>query len=144
MKDSSMLNRIILATTVLAGLAFSAEAQVANISTTAASSWPSFNLTTGMQNASPTTYFSNDGDTMLVLRGGGTATTATIITQATSLYQAGYGSAPLVSQTVSIPSATYVLVGPFPPGRWNTAYGTVGVSMSSVTGVSATAYSQSQ
>ncbi|MBY5594104.1 hypothetical protein [Rhizobium leguminosarum] len=93
----------------------------------------------GMQNAATSTYFSNTGETLLVVKGGGTTVTATLKTQATSISQNGYGSATLSDVAVSIPSASVVVMGPFPPARWNNQYGLVGVSMSAVTGVSATA-----
>ncbi len=119
-------------------------AQVANVSTTAASSFNSLNLTTGMVSAISNTYFTNDGDTGLLIKGGGSAVTATIITQATSISQAGYGSTALTSLVVPVPANAYVYVGPFPTGRWNTQFGTVAVSFTSVTGVSVSAISQSQ
>lgn len=140
-----MIRTLLASTAFAALLVASAAAQVANISTTAASTWASYNLTSGLQNATATTYFSNDGATMLVVKGGSSAVTATVITQAQSMSQAGYGSAPLSNLVVSIPANSTVLIGPFPPARWNTPiYGTVGVSFTSVTGVSATAFSQAQ
>jgi hypothetical protein len=121
-------------------LPFAALAQSANISRTdMGPSTTSANLTTGLQNAQTSTFFQNDGETLLAIRGGGTAVTATIKTQKDSLSKEGYGTVALTDQVVSIPSATLIIAGPFPTGRWNTTAGTVGVSMSAVTGVSATA-----
>lgn len=121
-----------------------ANAQVANISTTAASSFTGLNLTTTMQNASPTTAFSNDGDTVLTIKTGATPVTATLVTQATQMSQDGYGNVGLTNQVVSVPANSYVLVGPFPQGRWNTPQGTVLVSLTSVSGVSVSAVSVAQ
>ena len=131
---------------ILCGLPLASHAQVANISTTGVSSFNTsgFNLTTGMVSAISNTYFSNDGDTGLLIKGGGSAVTATIVTQATQMSQAGYGTTALSNLIVSIPASSYVYIGPFPQGRWNTVYGTVQVSLTSVTGVSLTALSQSQ
>ncbi|MGO7756816.1 hypothetical protein ACC761_06525 [Rhizobium ruizarguesonis] len=116
-----------------------ANAQTApNISTTDITT-AGINTASGLQAASPTTYFSNTGDALLVVKGGGTTVSATLKTQATSLYQDGYGSTPLSDVTVSIPSASIVVMGPFPQGRWNNQYGLVTVSFTSVVGVSASA-----
>lgn len=138
--------KLALASAALLAFAMPVKAQVANISTTLASSFATggFNLNTGMVSAISNTYFTNDGDTALIIRGGGTPVTATIVTQAGSISQAGYGSVPLSNLVVSIPSATYVMVGPFPQGRWNTQFGTVAVSLTSVSGISLTAVSQAQ
>jgi hypothetical protein len=98
------------------------------------------NSSSGLQNASTSTYFSNTGETLLVVRGGGTTVTATINSAATSVNTQAYGPIALTSPTVSIPSGSVVVFGPFQPGRYNIA-GTnlVGVSFTSVTGVSVTA-----
>ncbi|MVO95081.1 hypothetical protein [Rhizobium leguminosarum] len=124
---------------VALGLGQAAFAQsVPNISTTDITT-AGFNTASALQAASPTTYFSNTGDALLVVKGGGTTVSATLKTQATSLYQDGYGSTPLSDVTVSIPSASIVVMGPFPQGRWNNQYGLVTVSFTSVVGVSASA-----
>lgn len=133
---------IVTAFAVLAFLICSAvtgHAQTApNVSTTEIST-AGINTGLALQNASPNTYFQNDGSTLLAIKGGGSPVTATIITQATSINQQGYGSAPLTDQTVSVPANAVIVVGPFPEGRWNNQYGLVRVSFTSVTGVSASA-----
>jgi hypothetical protein len=119
-------------------------AQVANVSATAASSFTGLNLTTTMQNASPTTAFSNDGQSMLMVKTGATATSATLVTQATQMSQSGYGLVTLTNQIVFVPANSYILMGPFPQGRWNTQQGTVVVTFSAVTGVSVSIVSVAQ
>lgn len=132
-----MKSRILLACTALVALSGIAQAQVANISTTDAVV-TGVNTGAGMQNAATSMWFANDGETLLVLKGAATAVTATIKTQATQMSQAGYGTVSLTDQTVSVPSSSVVIAGPFPTGRWNTGFGTVAVSMSAISGVSAT------
>ncbi|MEZ5781156.1 MAG: hypothetical protein R3D70_05850 [Rhizobiaceae bacterium] len=135
--------RTLTATTALAFVAAVASiapalAQTANLTATTVSINGS-NVTGLLANASPTMYVPNDGRTMLVLRGGGTAVTATVVTQKTGLFKEGYGNITIGNESVSVPSGSVVVVGPFPPGRFNTTGGNVAVSMSSVVGVSATA-----
>lgn len=109
-----------------------------NISTTDITT-AGLNATTGLQNASGVTYFANNGETLLLVKGGGTTVTATINSVATSVNTQGFGPIVLTSPTVSIPSGSIIVLGPFPPGRYNSQYGLVGVSFTSVTGVSASA-----
>ncbi|WP_322884174.1 hypothetical protein U8C35_06485 [Sinorhizobium medicae] len=138
MKNLKLFYAALLTTTALTFFAAEAEAQVANVTpTTVAISGT--NVTGLLANASGVMYVPNDGRSLLVLRGGGTAVTATVVTQKTGLFKEGYGNIPLSNETVSVPSASTVLVGPFPAGRFNTNTGVVAISMSSVTGVSATA-----
>ncbi|MET4294714.1 hypothetical protein ABIB06_006547 [Bradyrhizobium sp. LB8.2] len=135
----STFRQLLFAATALVAL-FSADvqAQAATVSTTDLS--VTGLALTGMQNAASTNYFTNDGYSALLIKGGGSAVTATIVTQATQMTQSGYGTVTLSDQTVSIPSATYVITGPFPVGRWNnTTSSTVRVNMSGTAGVSLTA-----
>ena len=134
------IKRIVLITASLGiALASSAQAQSApNISTTDITT-SGLSASTGLQNAVSNTYFVNDGRTLLIVKGGGSAVTGTAVTQAGTISQAGYGTVSLTNQTFSVPSGAVVVVGPFPQGRWNNAYGNVAVSFTSVTGVSATA-----
>lgn len=113
-------------------------AQTANISTTELTTG-GFNTGLLMQDAVSNTYFRNDGYTVLALKGGSSAVTATLVTAATSMSKAGYGAVSLENEVVSIPANATVLVGPFPTARWNSQYGTVHVSLTSVAGVSASA-----
>lgn len=113
-------------------------AQTANISTTELTT-DGFNTGLSMQDAVSNTYFRNDGYTLLAIKGGSSAVTATLVTAATSLTKAGYGAVALENEVVSIPASAMVLIGPFPTGRWNTQAGTVHVSLTSVAGVSASA-----
>ncbi|MBZ9674553.1 hypothetical protein [Mesorhizobium sp. ES1-1] len=138
------MKKLLLVTTGLSLFVASVFAQAANISTTAASSFNILNLTTSMTTAISNTYFTNDGDTMLVVKTGATGISATAKTQAQTMSQAGYGSVPLTDLTVAVPANTYALIGPFPQGRWNTPQGTVQVQLTSTTAVSVSAISQSQ
>ncbi len=140
------LSRLLLAVGIGAalGIVSAAFAQVANVSTTAASTFVGLNVTTTAQNASPTTAFSNDGQSMLLIKTGATATSATLVTQATQMSQSGYGLVTLSNQTVFVPANSYMLVGPFPQGRWNTQQGTVIVSFTSVVAVSVSIVSVAQ
>lgn len=98
-----------------------------------------------MQNASPTTSFSNDGYTMLVIKTGASAVSATLKTQAQSISQNGYGTTALSDIPLAIPANSVVLAGPFPQARWNTSQGTVNVTITpTVAGVSVSAVSQAQ
>lgn len=130
------MKKLLLATTALA-FATTAHAGTANISSTELSV-SGFNTAASMQNASPTMYLSNDGRSILALKGGASAVTATIVTGATSISKPGFGTVTLSDQTVSVPASAVVLIGPFPRGRWNNSDGLVRVSMTSVVGVSAT------
>lgn len=94
------------------------------------------NVTANSTNAATSTYFENDGQTLLSIRTGASATTATIVTAQSSTYLSGYGNLSLANQVVSVPANSHVLIGPFPVQRWNTVYQTVGVSLSNVTAVS--------
>lgn len=138
------MKNILIILALLAGLSVEAKAQVANISTTAASSFNGFNFNTAMQSAVSNTYFTNDGSTLFFVRNPGTAVTATVVTQATTMSQAGYGQVTLSNLVVPIPASGTVAIGPFPQGRWNTQFGTVYVSFTSVVGVSASAISVAQ
>jgi hypothetical protein len=116
-----------------------AMAQTQNISRTDVA-LSGLNLTTTYQNAPGVIYFPNDGKTLLSLQNtSGGAVTATVVTKATSMSRDGFGSVTLSNQTVSVPNNARMLVGPFPVIRWNQSGSLVQVSMSSVTGVSATA-----
>jgi hypothetical protein len=129
-------NLILTGTLVAAPLA--AFAQTATVSRTDLTS-SGQNITTGLQNQSGNIYFQNDGYTFVVIRNGnGTAVTATALTQKTSVQKPGFGTITLSDQSISIPSASTVLVGPFPTGRWNLSSGLGRISMSTVTGISAT------
>jgi hypothetical protein len=131
-------------TSMLAAVPLSPYAQTApNVSTTDIST-AGYNTSNTLQNASPTIYMSNNGETLLVVKGGAAAVTATLKTQATSISQNGYGSTPLSDVNVSVPAGAVVVVGPFPTGRWNNQYGLLQVSMSSVVGISATGLSVPQ
>ncbi|WP_442577863.1 hypothetical protein ACSBOB_20160 [Mesorhizobium sp. ASY16-5R] len=135
--------KFLLATSglVIAAAAISAvaEAQTApNVSTTDITT-AGLNASTGLQNASGVTYFANNGETLLLLKAGGTALTATINSIATSVNTQAFGPIALTSPSIVVPSGTIAVLGPFPPGRFNNQYGLVGVSMSSITGVSASA-----
>ena len=128
----------LLLTSALTVAPLAASAQTANISTTTLST-AGVDVTTTPQNASGNTYFANDGSTFILIKNGnGTPVTATLITQQTAIQAQGYGTIPLADVTVGVPSATTLLIGPFPTSRWNTTQGTVRVSMSTVTNVSAT------
>lgn len=131
--------RILLATSAICALALNAQAQ--SVPTVSVTDITTSGLSTGsgMQNGATSNWFANNGETLLLVKGGATAVTATIKTQATSMSQQGYGSTPLSDQAVSIPSSSLVVVGPFPAGRWNNSYGLCGVSLSAVTGVSISA-----
>lgn len=98
-----------------------------------------YNTGAGMQNATAVSFVANNGETFIVIRSTSAATTATIVTQAKSVSQAGYGTAPLSDQTVSVPANSVVMAGPFPTGRWNNPYGHVAVSLTTTTGVSISA-----
>jgi hypothetical protein len=132
-----MFKKLLLAASCL--VAASAQAQVATISTTDLTV-AGQNVSVGLQNATSPTYFTNDGNTVLVIKGGIVATTATIVTQAQQMTQQGLGTVTLGNQTVSIPSSSITIAGPFPVGRWNIlASSTILVNFSSITTVSATA-----
>lgn len=128
----------LLATTALALMAAVGQAQTANVTNTTVTV-SGTNVTGLLASAPGVMYVPNDGRSMLIIRGGGTPVTGTLITQKTGLFKEGYGNITIGNETISIPSASTVIVGPFPPGRFNTTTGVVAVSMSSVTGVSATA-----
>ncbi|MBR2691778.1 MAG: hypothetical protein IKE42_28315 [Aquamicrobium sp.] len=116
-----------------------ANAQVATVSRTDLPT-SSLNVSTGLQNAAGVNYFDNDGLTFAVLKSGGTTLTATFTTQQTSVKQDGYGTVPLSDLTVTIPSASTAVIGPFPPQRWNTPEQTVRVSLSTAVNVSITSF----
>ena len=134
MKTSSIL----LAVAML-GAATSAIAQTAPTVSVTDVTPAGRDTSSGMQNAASNNWFANNGETLFVVKGGAVPVTATVKTQATTMSQQGYGSAPLSDQTVSIPAASVVMMGPFPTGRWNNQYGLTGVSITSITGVSITA-----
>ncbi|MDN3273393.1 hypothetical protein QWJ07_04000 [Frankia sp. RB7] len=113
-------------------------AQVANISRTDGSI-SGLNLSTGMQNAVSQSYVQNDGKTFIVVKGGANAVTASAITQQTSGWFNGFGLISMGNQDVAIPSASLVIMGPYPMSRWNNVNGSVQISFTSVTGVSVTA-----
>lgn len=134
----------LLATTALAFAALGANAQVANISTTAASSFASLNLTSNAVAPVATTAFVNDGSTLLLIKGGAAVSTVTITSFATQIYQNGYGYAPLSNLVVSVPANAYIVMGPFPQGRFNSPQGTVVAGFSNVTGLTVAAVSVAQ
>ncbi|WP_398470717.1 hypothetical protein [Tardiphaga sp.] len=132
------MKKFLLATTALIATCAVAQAQVATVSTTNAAI-TGVNANTGLQNATGVTYFDNDGKTLLMLRNNSAAAiTATAVNQQSQICKDGYGCVPLSNVSFTVPSGTTVLAGPFPTGRWNTTKGTVGVSLSTPTGVSAT------
>ncbi|RVD58861.1 hypothetical protein EN866_19525 [Mesorhizobium sp. M2D.F.Ca.ET.223.01.1.1] len=132
------LRNILLLTAWLGLISAVASAQVANISRTDLSV-SGTNITSGLQNASPNTYFQNDGRTVLVLKNNtGAPVTGTVKTQKTSIYREGIGYVSLADEVITVPSASTVIAGPYPTGRWNTVSDTVQVSMSTAVGVSAT------
>lgn len=113
-------------------------AQVANVSRTDAAI-TGVNINTLAVSAPSNTYMPNDGRTLLVVKNSsGSPVTATLVTQRNTLTADGYGSVDLSNEAVGVPSASTVLIGPFPQGRWSTASGVVHVSMSDVAGVSVT------
>lgn len=122
----------VLAAALVASVGHSQAATVSKSDVTTAG----LNVTANSTNATTSTYFENDGQTLLSIRTGATATTATIVTAQTSTYLTGYGNVPLSNQVVSVPANSHVLIGPFPVQRWSTPNLTVGVSLSTVTGVS--------
>ena len=130
------MKKLLAVLSLLPGLAM---AQSANISQTTVG-LDGFNLATSAQDAVSPTYFSNDGQTLLYLDNeSGGSLSAEVITQKTSVQKNGYGTITLSNQTVTVPNGNQMLVGPFPTSRWNTTNGTVRVSLSTVSGVSATA-----
>ena len=126
---------------LLGALPTCAFAQVANISRQDVDNTTGLLISSGLQNAAGVTYFDNDAPrTMLLVKNGSGGTlTATELTQQTSLTADRYGSVTLSNQAVTIGSGDTRLLGPFPSERWNTVNQTVGVSFSTVTGVSVTA-----
>lgn len=128
------MKKLILSLLLLSGVA---HAQTTPTISTTDVTTSGFNASNALQNAATSMYFQNDGETLLVVKGGASSVTATVKTQATTMSQNGYGSVALTDQTVSVPAGAVVVAGPFPTGRWNNQYGLVGVSMSAVTGVSA-------
>lgn len=113
-------------------------AQSANVSRTDAS-LIGLNLNTLPANSVTSTYVANDGRTLLVVKNSsGSPVTATLVTFQTQMSKDGFGSVALANQSVGIPSASTVLIGPFPPGRWSNAAGVVAVSLSTTAGVSTT------
>lgn len=132
------LSKLLLVTTLLAGITGAVQAQSVNISR---SDLPisGTNIATGLQNAPGVAYVANDGRTLLVIKNNaGTAVTGTLVTQKTGLFKDGYGNIALSNETITIPSASTVLVGPFPPARWNTNLAAVQVSLTQSTGISMT------
>jgi hypothetical protein len=128
-----------LLVTAFVAPAFLVSAQTANISRTDLAITGK-SLSSGLQNASGVTYFPNDGKTLLAFKNNsGSAVTGTVITQKASVSKEGYSPVTLANATISIASGSTVIAGPYPTSQWNTTKGTVGVSMSSVTGISATA-----
>jgi len=126
---------------MLSLLGSAANAQTATISTTDATT-SGLNLSTNAQSAPATTvYFSNDGNTLLYVRNNsGASVNLTQISQQAAVNVQGYGPVTLASKEVAIPSASHVVLGPFPKGRWNnTVYDTMAVSLSTATGVSMSA-----
>ena len=135
MKNAKLF--LAFASTALAMLGADAYAQAANVNVTNVSV-SGTNVTGLLANAPSVMYVPNDGRSILVIRGGASAVTATVVTRKTSLFKEGYGTITVGNETVAVPASATVLVGPFAPGRFNTTSGTVTVSMSSVVGVSAT------
>lgn len=136
----------LLSSLVIGGalLATSAFAQVANLSVTAASSFASLNLTSNAVAPTATTAFSNDGSTLLLIKGGAAVSTVTITSFATQIFQNGYGYAPLTNLVVSVPASAYMVVGPFPQARYNSPQGTVVAGFTNVTGLTVAAVSVAQ
>lgn len=133
------MRKLLLATTALALIVGVASAQTKNVSRTDLVNTGA-NLSTNMQNASGVTYFENDGKTVIAFKNNtGAAVTGTVITQRSSVTKEGYSSVSLSNATISIPSASTVLAGPYPAAQWNTSQGTVGISLTSAVGISATA-----
>lgn len=130
-------------TTAFVGASAVVQAQTANISTTALETSGTA-VSTALQSVSSPTYFLNDGQTVLMIRAA-SGSTVRIKTQAQSISQAGYGSAPLSDQVITAVSGSTYVVGPFPVGRWNDpTTGLVRVEFSSITGISATAKTLAQ
>lgn len=130
--------KALLASTFLV-LASAAQAQSTPTISTTDATVAGLNTASALQNAATSTYFSNTGETLLVVKGGGTAVTGTINTVATAINTQSYGPVALTSPSFSVPSGSVVIVGPFQTGRYNNQYGLVGVSFTGVTGVSVSA-----
>jgi len=126
----------LLAVAALAASA-GAHAQTANVSTTELTV-TGFNFTTGAQAASETNYFRNDGKTAAVIHNRqGAPVTATIVNQVGTVNVPGFGPLSLSDQTVTIPSASVVLIGPFALNRFNSG-GLTRINLTSSTLVSIT------
>lgn len=133
------MRKLLLATTALTFIAAMGMAETANVSRTTLAK-EGANLATNMQNASGVTYFQNDGKSVIAFKNNsGGAVTGTVITQKTSVTKEGYSPATLSNATISIPNGGVVVAGPFPTAQWNTTQGTVGISLTSAVGISATA-----
>lgn len=119
-----------------------AQAQTATVSTSE-TGIEGVNLSTSMQNASASTYCRNDGNTLIAFtNNSGEAVTGTLVTQRTEVEKDGYGVIDLSDETISIPSESTVVAGPFPTGRWNTtSQGTIRVNLTGHAGISATCLS---
>lgn len=130
-----MKKTLLLASTVLAFVAGAALAQVNNVTPTDVTA-AGVNISTSLiANPSPT-YFTNDGMTLLAVRTGASGTTATVRTKATQITQQGLGTVTLTDQAVVIPANAFMLLGPFPTGRWNDPlYNTVRVDFSTAANV---------
>lgn len=128
----------VFATLIAGALPVLAFAQTANISRTDMDNATGVLVSSGLQNAVGVTYFDNDAPrTFVVIKNGsGSTLTVTELTQQTSLSVDRYGSVALSNQTVTLANGETRLIGPFPSARWNTANATVGISLSTIVGVS--------
>lgn len=129
------MKKLLLATTALALPFGVVSAQVNNVTPTDVTP-AAINISTSLiANPSPT-YFTNDGMTLLAVRTGASGTTATVRTKATQVIAQGLGSIQLADQAVVIPANSFMLLGPFAPGRWNDPnYNTVRVDFSTAASV---------
>jgi len=118
-----------------------AHAQAANISAT---DLPitGYNVTGSPTSVivSGTNYYPNDGKTLLVFKNNsGSAATATVTNQVSSVDVPGMGTITLSNNTIALPANSIVIAGPFPKNRWDTSYGTLAVSVSTPAVVSSSA-----
>jgi hypothetical protein len=130
--------KFLAVTLAVAAVAGDLYAQAANISRTDLVV-SGTDITSGLNNAAGKSYIPNDGKTLVVIKNGnGSPVTATVKTKKSSLSKEGYGTVALSDETITVPSATTTIAGPFPVARWNTVSSTVEISMSTVAGVSMT------
>ncbi len=135
------LNKYLALTALALAMPFAAFAQTATVSLSTATAAGS-NIRTVGQSAQASTYVQNDGKTVLVVDNKqGTGVTATLVNQGpTTVNVSGYGPLTLSDTTISIPSSSIVVIGPFNINRWYAASGLVRVNFSSITSVSLSAF----